>query len=55
LAFPEVQTFSLYVLDIVMNLVFAIDILLNFISPYYDTDYTIIDDPKVPKHLSHSL
>ena len=30
-----------------MNLVFGIDLILNFFSAYYDADMVIIDDHKV--------
>lgn len=32
-----------------MNLMFLIDIIINFISAFYDTDFNIVDDYKVRK------
>ena len=34
-------------LDTTLNLLFFIDIVLNFFSAFYDSDFEIIDDIKV--------
>ena len=47
LAFQDTYTRELYFFDIAMNLVFGIDLVLNFFSAYYDADMVIIDDYKV--------
>jgi hypothetical protein len=38
---------SLMYLDTILNLLFFIDIVLNFFSAFYDPDFEIIDDIKV--------
>jgi hypothetical protein len=47
LAFPEGFTGTPFYLDVVINVIFGIDIISNFFTAYYDDDYQIIDDPKV--------
>jgi hypothetical protein len=47
LAFQDTYTRELYFFDIAMNLVFGVDLVLNFFSAYYDADMVIIDDYKV--------
>lgn len=47
LAFPEIETPKLVILDQLMNLFFLCDIFINFISAYYDSDYQIVDHPNV--------
>jgi len=47
LAFQDTYTRELYYFDIAMNMVFGIDLVLNFFSAYYDADMVIIDDYKV--------
>ena len=47
LAFPEVYTDSLYIFDMVMNVIFVIDMSINFLSAYYDAEFKIVDDYKV--------
>jgi hypothetical protein len=47
IAFPELQTQGSDILEMTMNLIFAIDVVLNFFSAFYDQDYTIIDDYRV--------
>jgi hypothetical protein len=47
MAFPEFQTSTISYLDNSMNIVFGIDIILNFLTAYYDKDFIIVDDIKV--------
>ena len=47
MAFQDTYTKELYYFDIAMNMVFGIDLVLNFFSAYYDADMVIIDDYKV--------
>ena len=47
LAFQDTYTKELYYFDIAMNMVFGVDLVLNFFSAYYDADMVIIDDYKV--------
>jgi hypothetical protein len=47
LAFQDTYTRELYYFDIAMNMVFGVDLVLNFFSAYYDADMVIIDDYKV--------
>ena len=47
MAFPELQTTEITYLDNIMNIVFGVDILLNFFLAYYDEDFVIVDDNKV--------
>ena len=47
LAFPDTYTTNLYIFDMAMNFVFAIDLVVNFISAYYDSEMQLIDDFKV--------
>ena len=47
MAFPELQTTEITYLDNAMNIVFGIDIILNFFTAYYDEDFIIVDDNKV--------
>ena len=47
MAFPELQTTEIFYLDNAMNIVFGIDIILNFFTAYYDEDFIIVDDNKV--------
>jgi hypothetical protein len=47
MAFPELQTTEITYLDNSMNIVFGIDIILNFFTAYYDEDFIIVDDKKV--------
>lgn len=47
LAFPEAYTDEMVIVDNLMNMLFIFDIVINFISAYYDEDYQLIDDPKV--------
>lgn len=43
LAFPELYDDRFKVYDYIVNLVFTIDIILNFFSAYYDFDFQIVD------------
>ena len=47
LAFPDVQEDRLRKIDYTMNGIFTLDIIINFISAYHTSDYSIVDDPKV--------
>jgi len=47
MAFPEMQTKEISWLDNSMNVIFGIDILLNFMTAFYDEDFVIVDDNKV--------
>jgi hypothetical protein len=47
LAFPDVQEDRLRLIDYIMNGIFTLDIVINFISAYHTSDYSIVDDPKV--------
>ena len=47
MAFQDTYTRELYYFDIAMNMVFGVDLVLNFFSAYYDADMVIIDDYKV--------
>ncbi|TNV85871.1 hypothetical protein FGO68_gene14280 [Halteria grandinella] len=47
LAFPDLQTDNMQILDQSMNLLFLIDIILSFISARYDSEHQIIDNPCV--------
>jgi len=49
LAFPNSKTSGLVVLENLINILFTIDILLNFFSAYYDENFAIIDEYKVIK------
>ena len=47
LAFPDSYEEGNLALDTTISLLFFADVVINFITAYYDEDYTIIDDPKV--------
>ena len=47
LAFPEVEEDRLRKIDYAMNGLFTLDIIINFLSAYHTSDYSIVDDPKV--------
>jgi hypothetical protein len=47
LAFPNNKTLGLVVLENFINILFTIDIVLNFFSAYLDENFAIIDDYKV--------
>ena len=49
LAFPNSKTSGLVVLENLINILFTIDILLNFFSAFYDENFAIIDEYKVIK------
>jgi hypothetical protein len=51
MAFPELQTNEISYLDNAMNIVFGIDIILNFFTAYYDEDFIIVDENKVILYL----
>jgi hypothetical protein len=44
LAFPEVYTDKYYIFDMIMNVVFVIDMFICFISAHYDAEFKIVDD-----------
>ena len=46
LAFPDMYTENVLIMDDAINIIFFIDIIVNFMSAHYDSDYTIIDDRK---------
>jgi len=47
LAFPSSKSLGLVVLENFINILFTIDIALNFLSAYFDDNFAIIDDFKV--------
>ena len=47
LAFVQNEDLGYIITDQALNLMFGIDLVINFISAYYDDDYNIIDDYKV--------
>ena len=47
LAFPDVEEDRLRKIDYTMNGLFTLDIIINFLSAYHTSDYSIVDDPKV--------
>lgn len=47
LAFPELYDDRFKIYDYVTNSIFVIDIILNFITAYYDFDFQIVDSIKV--------
>ncbi|TNV85840.1 hypothetical protein FGO68_gene9701 [Halteria grandinella] len=47
IAFPEQQTKAAQYLDNIMNILFALDMIFNFFTAYYDSDFNIIDDQKM--------
>jgi len=46
LAFPEVYTEKYYIFDMIMNVIFVIDMFICFISAHYDAEFKIVDDFK---------
>ena len=46
-AFQNLYTREMQILDNTMNAIFIIDIFLSFFSAYYDEDFIIIDSTKV--------
>jgi hypothetical protein len=55
LAFPNSKTLGLVILENFINILFTIDIALNFFSAYLDENFAIIDDYKVIKYLMSYL
>jgi hypothetical protein len=49
LAFPEIYTEQYYIFDMIMNVIFVVDMFICFISAYYDVEFKIVDDFKVNK------
>ncbi len=47
MAFPETYTTKLKVVDQTMNLIFALDLIVNFFRAFYDDEMIIVDDYKV--------
>lgn len=47
MAFPELYIREISIFDNCMNIVFTIDILLNFFVAYYDEDFIVVDTNKV--------
>jgi len=55
LAFPDTYSTNLYIFDIAMNMFFAIDLLINFLSAYYDSNMRLIEDLKVTSLFSNNV
>ncbi len=55
LAFPETYTEDLYFFDIAMNIIFILDMVVNFVSAYYDGEMHVVDDHKVLSSIFYSL
>lgn len=53
-AFPNTYTSNMMIIDNAMNIVFAIDIIINLFSAYYDEDFIIIDKKKVRLYQAHT-
>jgi hypothetical protein len=51
IAFPDAKTPTLTALDIILNILFAIDIVINFFCAYYDENFAVIDDYGVSKNI----
>lgn len=49
LAFPEDYKGTILYVDYLMNVLFFIDVIVNFFSAYVDSDFNLVDDPKVNK------
>ena len=47
LAFPDDNDEEIRYIDNVMNVIFGIDIILNFLTAYHSADYSIVDHPRV--------
>lgn len=47
LAFPEISYKGIDAINITINILFSIDIVVNFFNAYYDEYFTIIDDYSV--------
>jgi hypothetical protein len=47
LAFPDIYTSGMMYMDQSMNVMFLVDIILNFFTAFFDEDYMIINDIKV--------
>jgi hypothetical protein len=47
IAFPDAKNSTLSALDIILNVLFAMDIVINFFCAYYDENFTVIDDLSV--------
>lgn len=50
LAFPDAYSSKMATYDLVMNFIFLADIIINFLSAYYDANYKLIDDYKEIAH-----
>jgi hypothetical protein len=37
----------MFSLDLAINGIFMVDIIINFFLAYYDSDFNIVDEPKV--------
>jgi len=47
IAFPDLKNETLIAIDIILNCVFALDIVLNFFCAYYDENFLVIDEYSV--------
>ena len=48
IAFASVdEMYVVAAIDLTLNMAFFIDIILNFFSAFYDSEYTIVDSHKV--------
>ena len=47
LAFPDIYSNNMISFDITIDVLFFVDVIINFLCAYYNTDFEIIDDYKV--------
>jgi len=47
MAFPEKYSENMFALDIAMNVLFMMEILINFTTAFYNRNFELIDDLKV--------
>jgi hypothetical protein len=50
LAFPGEQSPGFVYFDVIMNIFFLLDIVINFRSAYSQSDFKVVDKPKVRRH-----
>jgi hypothetical protein len=43
---------TIFIIDSSLNICFFLDIFINFLSAYYDSDYNMIDSHKVRNNIS---
>lgn len=55
LAFAGDDNAALISVDTLLNLCFFVDILINFVSAYYDPDFNLIDDHRVTYYLPFNI